>query len=136
MMRRLLPLVLLAHSWLLLLPGGVNICVHEDGSWKLESAAFPCCVVPGTTEDHGPRHGPGTDQDGCEDCTDYAVPSMKEAAVARSPGSAVPAHAASLLAGETPARAIAIAVEPWDLRERPLQRPPPPWLRTTTVFRC
>jgi len=135
-MRRVLPLILLAHACLLLLPGGVSICVHSDGTWKLESTAFPCCAGRGTSGEQEPRHGPEAGRDGCEDCTDYAVPTVRDAAIACSVRGTAPAQVASLAVLELPQTAVVVAPELWDLRDRPLRRPPPPGPRTTTVLRC
>ena len=100
MRRCVLPAILLLHCVLFLFPAAVNLCVHTDGTVRLESALFPCCADEGDGPAGPADGGPGAERTTCNDCVDYSVPPMKDAVVARAP-----VH-------ETPAEVVVPAPEP------------------------
>ncbi len=72
-------LLLIAYGLLCLLPGGLTLCTHRDGTMRVESAAFPCCcdgesAPPASGQPAGPEAAPSP----CSDCVDVPMPSLRD----------------------------------------------------------
>lgn len=141
-------LTLLLQSIAGFVPGGLVLCVHDDGHWFLESAATPCCRVCPRAE-QGPEGARGgvpsfaLDGDGGGDdrCQDYlfGAPDARTSAV--KTGTTDTSRTGETI-GPAPALAVASVLRtfPAAVEGAPETGPPGPpgslvFLRTV-VLRC